>query len=122
MLRDGDQPTSEIANAAGVNADTARAWLDDLRLLEIVERSTPATNLHTWRLRAGFIETMNLAGLGGVVSTPPPDSYPHVGGAAEHGGKSHPHPHIHDDPNPDPCADALGDDADERWIEPELQQ
>ncbi len=77
-LRDGFQPTGKIADAAVVGADTARVWLEDLRLLEIAERYTPTPNQHSWRLRADFVESMNLAGLGSGLPTPPPDSYPHA--------------------------------------------
>lgn len=120
-LRGAFGPTGGIADAADVSADTARVWLEDLRLLGIVDREAPAKNLHTWRLRAEFIDTMNRAGLGGDVPTPPPESYPHVDSdGGEHGGKSHPHPYTHDGPD---CtlADALGDEADQQWVEPDKE-
>jgi|CXWL01.1.fsa_nt_gi hypothetical protein len=116
-LRDSFQPTSEIAETAEVNGDTARYWLDDLRLLEIVDRAAPAKNLHTWRLRAEFIDTMTLAGLGGDVPTPSPESYPHADDDAEQGGKSHPQPYSHVELDANGYADAMNDETDGRWAD-----
>jgi len=109
-LRNGEYSTADVAEAAEVATDTARVWLDDLRLLGIVQRSAPAKNLHQWRLRDEFMDTMTRAGLGDEVSTPPPDFVPHAESdsdpdGVERGGKSHPQPYMHDNG---------GDDSDQR--------
>ncbi len=122
-LRDGVQPTVDIAEVAEVATDTARVWLEDLRLLGIVQRMAPAKNMHVWRLRPGFAETMILAGVDGVVSMGGTDSYPHAclgtdpkGDPNEYGCKSHPPTTTQQAPDPpepfdDPPVDSAYADA-----------
>jgi hypothetical protein len=68
-------PTAEIGEAAESPTDTARTWLEDLRLLGIVDRIVPAKNAHAWKLRESFQLTSIACGaLGskGDKVTPPP--------------------------------------------------
>jgi predicted ArsR family transcriptional regulator len=67
IARDGDVPTSELADACETPTDTARTWLEDLRLLGIVDRVMVAKNAHSWKLKDSFEATTIACGVSDVL-------------------------------------------------------
>ncbi len=98
-LRVNYEPTATIADKAEVPTDTAKVWLDDLRLLGIVRREGGPRPGYTWNLRDDFQDTIEQAGLwtetawGGT----PSDFAPlrEKQGANDGGAESPPRPHMH---------------------------
>ncbi len=62
-LRVSFESTATIADRAEAPTDSAKTWLDDLRLLGIVERRGEPRPGYTWNLRADFQDTAQQAGL-----------------------------------------------------------
>ncbi len=98
-LRDGLRKTAVVAEIAEIPTDTAKVWLDDLRLLGITQRGGDPNSGYTWVLRERFQNTVREAGLwrsdGGV----PPDFAPQAplavsktGSEEASGVQSHPPP------------------------------
>jgi len=84
--RDAYELTSNIADRAELGTDTAKVWLDDLRLLGIVDRACAGVGVqagYTWRLTGELQQTITLAGAldddGTDVPGSDPDSDPRDG-------------------------------------------
>ncbi|MFH1110712.1 MAG: hypothetical protein V1790_16165 [Planctomycetota bacterium] len=131
--RGAHELTSTIADRAELGTDTAKVWLDDLRLLGIVDRDCAGASVqagYRWRLTGELQQTITLCGvlddngtdgpdrgsdpLDGGVGGVPPDSAPQTagvdGGASERSGvQSHPPAPSHvTDSILDPCFEMDG--------------
>ncbi|MCZ6653039.1 MAG: hypothetical protein O7D91_08425 [Planctomycetota bacterium] len=74
-FREHQEKTSTIANTAELPTDTTKVWLDDLRLLGMVERGGEpgTTSGYLWQLKAEFQKTIERSGVyngGGTDSAP----------------------------------------------------
>jgi len=83
---DAYELTSNIADRAELGTDTDKVWLDDLRLLGIVDRACAGVGVqagYTWRLTGELQQTITLAGAldddGTDVPGSDPDSDPRDG-------------------------------------------
>ena len=61
--REHEKLTKDIGDEAEIPTDTAKTWLDDLRLLSIVQRGGKQNTGYTWILREAFQQTVLFAGL-----------------------------------------------------------
>jgi len=131
------QRTSTIADAAEFPTDTAKTFLDDLRLLGVVERGGDANTAYVWKLCSDFVVTAERAevwgnGSGGRV---PPDFVPLMPDAEPLGVPSQTLPGIYttDEANlsaneqadfnrrvADLVQDGTSKDAAERWVLPNI--
>ncbi len=75
-LRDGLQKTAVVAEKAEIPTDTAKVWLDDLRLLGITQRGGDPNSGYTWVLRDRFQNTVRETGLWCSDRGVPPDFAP----------------------------------------------
>ncbi len=65
-IRAGHELTATIADRAELATETAKSWLDDLRLLGIADRACAGANVqagYSWRLSDEFQRTVSLSGV-----------------------------------------------------------
>jgi hypothetical protein len=96
--REVPRKTADVGEAAEIPTETAKTWLDDLRLLGIAQRGGDQHSGYTWVMRSSFQLTINDAGLWAepsVVIPSPPDITPQTpltGSKTGSGVGSHPLP------------------------------